>query len=210
MNPNIPMLLPPPLVLPQAQADPEHPLMGDPINYDDLVPGEEYIHRYEFIGHHGIAPDYRFIRFISKTPTEFTYEEFPPIRFNVNERGDPLTPYSIPQAPTIAPRQRIFTHPYNPQRDSFFLISPVKRGRFFVGPQIKRKLKTNLRRKHLNMLLDQLGFSTNVGTGPADIIRKFVNLQPPKGAKGPAELRSRKVTNKRLLGGKRRKTRRNA
>ena len=210
MDPMIPMALPPALVLPQAQADPGHPIAGDPIDYNDLVPGEKYIHRFVFHGYHGLTTDdYEFIQLISKRPTDFTYEEFP-IQFQTNAQGNPMTPYEIPQAPTIAPRQRIYTQPYNPQRDTFFRISPVKLGRYLVGPALKRKLKTNLRRKHLNIVLNQLGFSTNVGTGPADIIRQYVNLQPPKGAKGPAEIRSRKVTNKRLLGGKKRKTRRNA
>jgi hypothetical protein len=204
MNLQIPLSLPPPLRLPPANQNLGHPLLGERIAYEDLLPGEDYIIRFQIQGRFGRTnpPSYMEIKLLTKTDIDFTFEESPQVLYQENERGDPLTPYLIPEAPTIVRRNRIHTYPYNPASQRFYKVSPVKRGRYSVGPQIKEKLKTNLRRKQLNSVLNKFGLSTNVGTGPANTIRQMVGLQPPKGAKG-IPLRTRKEGGKR----KARKTR---
>ncbi len=209
MNPQIPLTLPPPPPgippLPARVGPPinDRPyLLGDEISYQDLIPGQEY-YRSEIWGQR--PPQYNRIRIVNKGRAVYNFqqiredEEYP-----TDQRGNPLFPYTVPRAPAplgFNPQDRVMFTLYRPDLTKFYKISTVKRARHMVGPLIKEKLKKNIRRKHLDLMLNKVDFSTNVGTGPADIIRKFVDLQPPRGAKS-MPIRTRKQ------GGKRRKTRR--
>jgi hypothetical protein len=218
MNPMIPMLLPPAVPGQGVFTGEDRPHVGDEIAFEDLVPGETYFRRFVLGAYANVNDNYDEIILVDKLRDgsgqltgQYSYRIPYPVRYEVNESGQPVNVLPVPLTPHIFnPYEVDHFNTYEPGVWRFYKVAPVRRGRHIMAPFIKQKLKKNIKRKHLNITLNQLGFSTNVGTGPADIIRKFVNLQPPKGAKGPAELRSRTVTNKRLVGGKKRKTRRNA
>ena len=204
MNPHIPLALPPPLglpLLPPAPVNDRPYLLGDEISYEDLVPGQEYYRREIW----GQTPRYNRIKLVDKTNSVYNFQKITDDEvYPTNMRGNPLFPYTVPSAPLppgFNPPNRVIFTLYTPERTTFYKISAVKRGRHMVGPLIKEKLKKNIRRKHLDMMLNKVDFSTDVGTGPADIVRKFVDLQPPRGAKS-MPIRTRRG------GGKRRKTRR--
>jgi hypothetical protein len=197
MNPNIPLALPPPLGLPlpppgipplPARVGPpvnNRPyLLGSEISYEDLVPGQEYYRRVMF----GLGPHYERIQLVSKTNDTYQYRDINDRNvYPFNRQGNPLPPYTIPSAPLppgVPPRNTLSTDPYIPDRMRFFKISNVKKGRHLIGSRLRRKVNRNTRRQAINRELERYGLSTNTGTGPANLIRSFVGLQPPKGAKG--------------------------
>lgn len=164
-------------------------IAGDEIAFQDLIPGERYILKVD-IQHQflNMEPWYEEIELLTKNNQtgDYTYTILDEMHYPFNFRGDPLPPMLPPETPRpFMPPQppQVLTGRYNPTQETFYKISAVKEGRHMVGFKIKDKLKKNIKRKHLNTILDRTGFSTNLGTGPADNIRKFVNLQPPKGTR---------------------------
>ena len=218
MNPFIPMLLPPSVPAQGIFTGEDRPHVGDEIAFEDLVPGERYFRKFAFGPYANVEDNYDEIIFVDKLRNntgqltgQYSYRIPYPVQYEINQRGQPVEMLPVPLTPHIINPYEIDNFDtYQPGFSRFYKVAPVRRGRHIMAPLLKQKLKKNIKRKHLDLVFDQMGFSTNVGTGPADTIRQFVGLQLPKGAKGPAELRSRTVTNKRLLGGKKRKTRRNA
>jgi hypothetical protein len=203
-----PLSLPPPIPLTGRRTYPiaNTPHIGEQIDFADLVPGESYFR--QFIPYAFSGDNFEEIELVSKERNatgqltgEYSYRIPYPMMYEIDPKGDPTIPMPIPQAPSIFnPFEVIHSDSHQPNLYRFYKVAAVRRGRHMVGPLIKEKVKKNIRRKHLDMMLNKLDFSTDVGTGPADIIRKFVDLQPPRGAKS-MPLRTRKE------GGKRRKTR---
>lgn len=189
---NIPLALPPPLGIPPlalpARIGPpvnNRPyLLGNEISYEDLVPGQEYYQRTIF----GLHPHYERFELVSKTNDTYQSRNIQDRNvYPFNRQGNPLPPYTVPSAPLIPggpPRITLTTLPYIPGRVRFFKISNVKKGRHLIGSNLRRKVNRNTRRQAINRELERYGLSTNTGTGPANLVRSFVGVQPPKGAKG--------------------------
>lgn len=207
-------LPPPPVPLTGRRTFPveNSPHIGKEVAFEDLVPGKSYFRKFSYWPNNTDG-DYDEFKLIYKTKElsdqdqdqfvdTYAYTIPRPVRYMIDPRGDPLPPEYIPQAPSVIDQYgMIQSQIYDPRYYRFYEVDPVKRGKHLIGPQIKEKVKKDIKRKHLNLILDKLGFSTDLGTGPSDIIRKMVALQPPKGtAKVPSAI-------SRRHGGKRRKTR---
>lgn len=188
--------------------------VGDEIAFEDMIPGQSYYHK-DLVGLYGIPRyDYDEIILVEKMRNNegnltgaYRYQ-IPAIKeYYESFTGEPMPPVSIPQAPLPQglPNPDDLTHMdfYKPDTDKFYKVATIQRGRHLLNPLYKEKRKKEVRRKHLNTTLNALGFSTNVGTGPANIIRKYLNLQAPRGVKASTILPRRKQPE----GGKR-KTRR--
>jgi hypothetical protein len=209
-----PLSLPPPIPLTGRRTVPinDNLHIGKEVSFANLVPGKSYFRKFGWgpalSATDNMGGEYEEIELFSKgidntgqLTGDYTYFIPYPMRYQIDPKGDPITPMPIPQAPAIQnPFEMPHTEVYDPRYYRFYEVDPVKRGRHMVGPLIKQRLKKNIRRKHLDLTLDKLGLPTNLGTGPSDIIRKMVGLQPPRGSTAHS-------TQIRRHGGKRRKTR---
>lgn len=203
MGQQLPMGMPPLALPPRMALPPPHRWrkyvvpgfhVGDEIAFEDLVPGESYFRKYVFGLYANVDDNYDEIILVDKVRNnqgnltgEYSYKNPIPMQYYETFTGEPMTPIAIPQAPPIpgtpSPFDQIHMDFYMPGRTRFYKVGAVQRGRHWMAKPLKEKLKKNIKRKHLNTVLDRIGFSTNLGTGPANLIRKYLDLQPPKGTR---------------------------
>ena len=167
--------------------------VGDEISFPDMIPGELYFRRWVLPYYNDNNPaDYEEIKLLSKETDNqgnltgrYRYSIPNAIEFYENAKRQPMTPEFPNTLPSDAlfPEGYSWSDNYDPDRQVFYKVSPFKRAKHLVATPIKEKLKKNILRKHVNTILNRAGFSTNLGTGPANIIRKYLNLQPPKGTR---------------------------
>lgn len=159
-------------------------VLGEEIAFENLVPGQQYFIKTDY-KHPRLKPWYTRIVFEGRQGTDglYRYTQIPEMNYPTNASGNPLPPTEEPVFVFIPGVNGPMMALHNPALSTFYKVSPVKEGRHLVGQSIQMKLNKNRQRKGLNEILDAMGLPTELGTGPANIIRKSLGLQPPKGTR---------------------------
>ena len=193
----IPMALPPRL---SALREPRftYPIpvnRGPEVNFNNLQPGTHY-----YLQSSEASPmnEIEFVERIPGIPRGYHARGLPRLLQRKNRAGNPLSPVYEPRSP--GPHLDTLYEGHAWPHTKFYKVQKAKRIGTFIHPAIVEKMKRNTRRRNVNRILNEVGISSELGSGPSNIIRKFSGLQPPKGT---ASYRPARKTRK---GGKRRHT----
>ncbi len=167
---------------------PEYPRpsdLGSEINLENLHPEESYYHRRGNVG------PYTEIEFVNQpTPRRVFYRQLQDLENYTNFRGDPIGPIRQPHAPMppgMARPNEVVREAYVWPHERFYTISKVKRTGRFVNPAVSRKAKNQAIRN----VLSKRGLSNVPGTGPINLIKKYIGMAPKKGTQGGTRRRSK-------------------
>jgi ubiquitin-protein ligase len=192
----IPIALPPRLA---AMREPRftYPIpvnRGPEVNFNTLQPGTHY---YLQSSEANPMNEIEFVERVEGRPRSFRARFLPRLIQRRNRSGNPLSPVYEPRAP--GPRLDTLYEGHAWPHTKFYKVQKAKRIGTFIHPAIVEKMKKNTRRRSLNRSLNKAGISSELGSGPSNIIRQFSGLQPPKGTAsyGPAR-KTRKGGKRRL------------